>query len=102
MGELLSLHDCYQRQDHDGGGTLDDNEVRGALLEFGLMPCGTDLREKVEALIRESTRDEKDRRKGMNFRGFLDLIKQLRKVNAAEARDDLQELFNSCDTDGSG
>jgi Ca2+-binding EF-hand superfamily protein len=102
MDELLSLHDSFERQDHDGGGTLDETEVRGALLEYGLMPRKPELREKVEALIRASTLDEKERRKGMTFHGFLDLLKSLRQVNAEDSREDLRALFNSCDKDGSG
>merc|ERR1719487_1187792 len=102
MRELLSLHDSFQRQDHDGGGTLDDIEVRGALLEYGLMPRKPEVREKVEKLIRESTRDEKERKKGITFIGFLDLLKKLRQINAEAAREDLSVLFKSCDKDGSG
>lgn len=98
--ELLDLHESFSKQDHDGSGGLDAQEVVGALLEHGLMPRDPDDRSTVEDTVKELVEAKGDG--GMDFHDFLWLIRHVREECRKGARQDLKTVFSRFDKDKSG
>jgi calmodulin len=94
--ELLPLYESFSSQDLDGSGDLEYNEVIGALLENGLLPHKAQERERLHYIV------EKETQHGMNFKGFLGLIRIVREECLANRRLGLRRQFKRYDKDGSG
>lgn len=98
--ELLSLHETFSRQDQDGSGGLDEYEVVGALLEFGLVPREPESRNKFDIMTKDLA--EAKGECGMDFHDFLWLIRQVRLECRKLASYELRKVFDRYDRDNSG
>lgn len=94
--ELLPLYESFSSQDSDGSGDLDDKEIIGALLENGLLPREHAERERLQAIVEKMTAN------GMNFKGFLELIRVVRDECRNNRKLNLKRQFRRYDKDGSG
>lgn len=97
--EILTLHQSFSNQDEDGSGGLDDKEIVGALLEYGLVPKEADERAKVEQTVKELA---DARGEGMSFHDFLWLIRHLREEATRCSQYEHKKMFDRYDADKSG
>lgn len=98
--ELLTLNETFDNQDHDGSGGLDDKEIVGALMEYGLMPKEPLDRKRIENTVKEVA--EARGPEGMNFHDFLWVLQHVREEARQAAQYDLRKMFERADADKSG
>eukprot|EP00746_Dinoflagellata_sp_MGD_P007769 gnl/MRDRNA2_/MRDRNA2_115448_c0_seq1.p1 gnl/MRDRNA2_/MRDRNA2_115448_c0~~gnl/MRDRNA2_/MRDRNA2_115448_c0_seq1.p1 ORF type:complete len:828 (-),score=164.11 gnl/MRDRNA2_/MRDRNA2_115448_c0_seq1:46-2412(-) len=95
--EVLVLYDSFCRADIDGSGRLSKHEVRGMILEHGLMPKDAAAYNRMIA-----TADNLFGGKDLTFRDCLTLFGLVRADQERSSEAELSQLFKLYDRDLSG
>lgn len=95
--ELLLLYDSFHRADVDGSRTLSTHEVRGMVLEHGLMPKDAAAHNRMVSAAENISGGE-----DLTFKDALMLFRQVRADQERSAEAALSELFKLYDRDDSG
>lgn len=96
--ELLILYDSFVRADEDDSKKLSTHEVRGMVLEHGLMPKDAEAYNRMVSTA-EDLSDEDDE---LTFRACLKLFRSVRADQEKTSEPELSELFKLYDRDMSG
>lgn len=100
-GQLIDLHETFERLDEDSSGTLSIDEVMHLLSDFGIVITNTmDDKQRLERDLLQFIGPEDAH--AIRFPWFLLFMKSLRKIVLDEQIDGIRALFRQYDKDKSG
>ncbi|KAL7572725.1 hypothetical protein ACA910_008995 [Epithemia clementina (nom. ined.)] len=93
--EILEFRDAFAMFDRDGSGSIERSELKDVMTEFGDPPTKEEIDEMI-LLVDENGDGEID------FDEFLTLMRLRMGESGEDAEQNLRDVFNIFDADGSG